>query len=485
VGAHSIVLGNYMGYNNAIPDNVIALNATVGDYNVVSGQTNSFYVNPIRQASTINSLYYNTATKEITYDTVASAAVSSFTSLYTSSLQFSTIYGGSNSLISTTQLTVSTLATRYIDFPFTTNLEIGGNGTRVVSGNHNIALGYSVDVKSGANSNVIAIGHGINVPSEASINLGYSNVGSYPSGANIGSNTICLGQNIGADGNNVYADSIVFNAAATPLGTEEGAGLYINPVRYNDSNVVSTMMYNPTTKELSYRDGRYFSTLFVSTLTDSTGQIGGANQVLSAGSNGGETQWVSTATNLYNGATIGTHDLLPLTYVSSGQIVYSYDNTTPNLLGMAFDSYHGGTTFLNTSLSFSTISSATPNIQDYNNSTGNDGEVLTASTSGVFWKPPVTFSTFTINSTMSPVFQNDNSYTYSLPWTGISATNPSIVIGSVYNYDYNIPNSTPYAGLPLLSVGPDIYNNINDVITFTITQPIDTFADIAVQVLKF
>jgi hypothetical protein len=101
--------------------------------------------------------------------------------------------------------------------------------------------------------------------------------------------------------------------------------------------------------------------------------------------------------------------------------------------------------------------------------------------------PALTFSTFQITNTMTPVNQNDGSYTYHLPWNGISADpiNPSIVIGSVYNYDYNIPNSTPYAGLPLLSVGPDMYNGSNNLITFTVSQPIDSFADIAVQVLKF
>jgi len=481
-GKFAIGIGYGAGSDGVAPQapSSIVINATGNLLNTTT--PNSFIVAPVRQASGEFGMYYNSTTKEVSYSTINNT----FSTLNVSSISTNYIESGSTNFITSyvsSQMNASTIYTNNIQFQ-TTNTRVGSNAT-IVGGSYNIALGYGAETLVGALSNAIAIGHGINVPSDNSINIGYFNVGSYPSGSGIGSNTICIGQNIGADGNNVGYNSIVFNASATPLGTSGNNGLFINPVRDSDSNAVSTMYYNTTSKEITYRDGRYFSTIYISSLTDSTGQAGGAGQMLTAGSNGGATQWVSTTTNLYNGTTIGTHDLLPLTFVSSGQIVYSYDNTTPEFLGMAFDPYHGGTTFVNTALSFSTISSATPIIQDYNGSTGNDGEVLTVSTSAIYWKPPTTFSSFTITATTSTIVNNDGSYSYRFPWTGIGVS--TVCVGSVMTYDYGNSFLTN-GGMPMLSVvsaGGSGFTGPNDIIEMNFPAILDGDTRVAVQILQF
>ena len=64
-GAHSIALGYRAGYQTQA-ENSIVLNATTGS--LTTGTPNAFIVKPIRSATTLNVLYYDTTTGEITYD---------------------------------------------------------------------------------------------------------------------------------------------------------------------------------------------------------------------------------------------------------------------------------------------------------------------------------------------------------------------------------------------------------------------------------
>jgi hypothetical protein len=348
VGAYSIAIGTNIGNSTAVSEKSIILNADVG-FEPIASQVNSCYVNPIRVASTITSLYYNNTTKEVTFGSAPTSGASIPSNPTFSTLLVSSIATVNNLSFTTNNTTVGSNA---IVQAGSYNVALGYSAT-VESGSYNVAIGYGADIVSGVGSNAIAIGHGINVPSNNVIDMGYFNVNSYGA-AVIGSPAICIGNNIGANGLGVSNSNIVLNATMDPLGGQYDSAFYVKPVR--NASTINALYYNTTNAEVSYAP-------------------------------------------------------LP--------------------------------------------------------------------------PPALTFSTFTINSTMTPVGQNDGSYTYSLPWAGINYTNPSIVIGSVLDYDYNIPNNTPYAGLPLLSVGPDIYNSVNNVITFTVTQPIDSFATIAVQVLKF
>ncbi len=67
-GAYSVAVGSYAG--NVQAANSIALNATGASLNP---STTGFYVAPIRNASASNSLFYDSATKEITYGTAAAS----------------------------------------------------------------------------------------------------------------------------------------------------------------------------------------------------------------------------------------------------------------------------------------------------------------------------------------------------------------------------------------------------------------------------
>jgi hypothetical protein len=67
-GENAIAIGNSAGYQ-AQAARTIILNATGTALNGVANQTNSLYINPIRNSTTqvTNHLYYNTTTKEVTY----------------------------------------------------------------------------------------------------------------------------------------------------------------------------------------------------------------------------------------------------------------------------------------------------------------------------------------------------------------------------------------------------------------------------------
>jgi hypothetical protein len=249
--AYTIAIGTNIANTVATSAKCIILNADTG-FEPLPTQSDSLYINPIRRDVTSNVLYYNTTTKEITYSTIVgdgNAGISSFSTLNVSSL-----------------LTASTIYTNNIQFN-TTNTVVGSNAI-IESGTFNIAIGYGADVRPGVGSNAIAIGHGINIASNNSINVGYFDVGVYPGGATIGSNTICIGNNIGAGGSSVSASNIVLNASGVNVGSGNVGAFIVNPVR--QAGGVSTLSYNPTTYEISYSDGRVYSQLFTSSLVASS-----------------------------------------------------------------------------------------------------------------------------------------------------------------------------------------------------------------------
>jgi hypothetical protein len=72
-GENAVALGTFAG-NNGQAANSIAINAT--GMNTPLNPTNAgFYVNPIRNASAANSLFYDASTKEITYGTASASGV--------------------------------------------------------------------------------------------------------------------------------------------------------------------------------------------------------------------------------------------------------------------------------------------------------------------------------------------------------------------------------------------------------------------------
>jgi len=258
-------------------------------FSTIVGASDSWISTNYVNVSTISTSYINSVSANITSADISSLTTSTISTSYIEAVSANTLSAYISSL------TTSTITTNNIQFQ-TTNTVIG-NTAVVEGGGSNIAIGYGVDIKATAYSNAVGIGSGIYVSSQNSVNIGYFNIGAYPSGANIGTNTICIGNNIGANANVIGDSNIVLNATQAELGTGGTVGgLFINPVRSTDSNVISTLMYNSTTKEISYRDGRYFSSIFVSSLTDSTGvSTGVVGQVLTAGV-GGQLVWGTPTT---------------------------------------------------------------------------------------------------------------------------------------------------------------------------------------------
>ena len=117
-GGTSIAIGLLAGFSNQANSTIIlsALGSTISG---IPGQTNSFYVTPIREDVTagLSTLYYNASSFEITYGPGqgGGSAISSFNELYTSTLTLSTIITSSDGFrISTlrgdTTTTLSTLS---------------------------------------------------------------------------------------------------------------------------------------------------------------------------------------------------------------------------------------------------------------------------------------------------------------------------------------------------------------------------------------
>jgi hypothetical protein len=92
----------------------------------------------------------------------------------------------------------------------------------------------------------IAIGHGAGNLNQGSYAVA---LGAFAGNNNQGSNSVAIGSFAGypVTANN----AIVINGAATTLNAPN-SGLYIAPIRSDNSNVTNTVYYNTTTKELTY-----------------------------------------------------------------------------------------------------------------------------------------------------------------------------------------------------------------------------------------
>lgn len=112
----------------------------------------------------------------------------------------------------------------------TNAIAIGNNAGRTLQGQNTIAIGLNAgQTNQGLNS--IAIGN--------SAGLG-----------NQGANSIAIGN--GAGQANQVSQSIIINAATTGLNNVSNAGLYIQPVRNDNTPMNNVIQYNTSTKELTY-----------------------------------------------------------------------------------------------------------------------------------------------------------------------------------------------------------------------------------------
>jgi len=251
-------------------DSTIILNASGTGFDASS---NAFYVNPLRSATQSNVLYYNTATKEITYNTSEAAADISGVWTHDSSNNF---YGPSGAALA---------------------LGIMGNqgtgntfgGVQVVtsvgfSGSNNTAFGYEAFMLGGESDENVAIGaqalkstdsSGANtavgfqalslatsanntaVGNGASVNLttGGNNttLGTCAGeGLTTGSNNLVLGYQAFASANGDTSGCICLNATGgdfSPAGTLSSQ-LFVKPIR--SATAAQALYYNATTGEITY-----------------------------------------------------------------------------------------------------------------------------------------------------------------------------------------------------------------------------------------
>jgi hypothetical protein len=127
-GYNALALGYYAGYTNQAA-NTIILNATGVAVNGVAAQTNSFYVDPIRNATGANGVVqYNSTTKEVTY----SSTLGSVSGTFTGNIFTSLIDSADSSAITVTPATIfSSDVTVENDLDVTQRLRV--QGSRVIN----------------------------------------------------------------------------------------------------------------------------------------------------------------------------------------------------------------------------------------------------------------------------------------------------------------------------------------------------------------
>jgi hypothetical protein len=270
-GAYSVALGSYAG--NVQAANSIALNATGASLNP---STTGFYVAPIRNASASNSLFYDSATKEITYGTAASSGSTNLSSGFTGSLPVANGGTGQTTLAgvkNTLGLTSS-------------KISIGSDAGLTNQGNDAIALGYNAGLTNqGASS--IAIGY----LAGGTATQGGSSIAIGPISGGGGNQSVAIGLSAWTGANN-----------ATAVGTLAAAG-HVNSSAFGYQAVTTS----PNTIQLG-ADGVTVagSTAITNVRTSGTltaGAVtypntnGTAGQVLTSNNNG-NASWTTVASTL-------------------------------------------------------------------------------------------------------------------------------------------------------------------------------------------
>ncbi len=180
--------------------NTIALNATGSSFS--TNQNDSFFVTPVRPATSINVLYYDPYSKEVTYGAVPSSG-----------------NGG------TATNGIPTGATQYGEYLYF-------NGTTWSIGSAKVSIGAGAGAQGQANA-AIAIG----------TDAGRSNQGS---------NAIAIGSKAGFTSQ--HSNTVIINATGLEVNSEGAGRLYVKPVR--EAMATKALYYDAITGEVTY-DQRY------------------------------------------------------------------------------------------------------------------------------------------------------------------------------------------------------------------------------------
>jgi len=185
---------------------------------------------------------------------------------------------------------------------------VGRNSGNISQGKEAVAIGHSAGNTTQGNS-AIAIGWQAGYQDQKQYAVA---IGAYAGNLNQGSNSIAIGSFAGYP--SVANNAIVINGDITPLDAPN-SGLYISPIRNDNSNVTNTVYYNTTTKELTYSviaGSDYGNANVANYLPTFSGNLTSLNTITATG-------------NIAGNYFIGNGS--QLTGISAGNIIGSYSNT--------------------------------------------------------------------------------------------------------------------------------------------------------------
>ena len=250
-------------------DSTIILNASGDGFDASS---NAFYVNPLRSATQSNVLYYNTSTKEITYNTSEAATDISGIWTFDSSNNFygpsgasmndpqgsaeKNTFGGVSVATSVSFSGFNNTAFGYEAFQLggdsEENVAIGGQALKSVeTGGNNTAVGYqalSLATSSGNTAVGTTAGVGLTTGENNTI-MGAAG----GEGLTTGSNNLVLGYAAFSTAAGDTSGCICLNATGTdfsPALSDMSSQFFVKPIR--SSSQPNALYYEPTSGEITY-----------------------------------------------------------------------------------------------------------------------------------------------------------------------------------------------------------------------------------------
>jgi hypothetical protein len=372
-----VAIGYQAGFDNQ-GNNSIVLNATAA--NLSQTTANTFTVAPVRNdvANIGNVMFYNTASKEITYGNTISVA--------------GNITGGNIStgvITLTNGAVIKDTAGNAVAFGLNAgqtsqgdnSVSIGIQAGQTTQGQFAVAIGDNAG-NSGQGTDAVAIGAsaGLTTQGNGAVAFGQG-AGETSQGANAvalgkaagqvnqGINSIAIGQSAGLtnQGNN----TIILNATGSALDQTTANTFTVAPVRNDVANTAQILFYNTTSKEITYGNtisvagnvtgGNLITAGSGGNITLTGGNITGANVVTANSFVGNGATLSNVATQVTGSWTVpvgnntqsftvpinNTYQLWVLGNIPNGIIVYnatvSVSNTNVPVIGQQFAwNYEGG-----------------------------------------------------------------------------------------------------------------------------------------------
>jgi hypothetical protein len=252
-GNNSIAIGRRAGSFNQ-PANTLILNASGEVLGGVPQQTNSFYVNPVRNepsSAGLQSLQYNTSTSEITYGPLGSGG--GITQVGTNFGNY-LYWDGTTWVVGDQKISIGANAGQYDQGPNAVALGTAAGQTGQQS--NSVAIG-SNSGRTTQGTSSIAIGSGAGNDGQGS---GSVAIGEFAGLSNQGGNSIAIGRNAGLS---QPSSTIILNASGSIVNgvTGQTGSFYVNPVRViqNSTGFCGPVFYNLETSEIAVSNNDTYS----------------------------------------------------------------------------------------------------------------------------------------------------------------------------------------------------------------------------------